>query len=422
MNQQGSSMPAVPADSRPFLTIADGCNSFPSPKHWFRLGKYLLPLGVGHSSLRRSRSPREQVSVAQLAADHAATVSLATLGRAEALDEYEYDCYAFGKRESRVLRRKFVAPPFVAEIRNGLSFGRHCCVIGPAGKAVRETGYHLDGEVIEDEAPLSRLRMRYWRKRWEGDVTSRPWLPPKQRIDGSVAVLNTQHSHNFYHWLCDILPRLAPLNWIGAQPDFYLVDCLTAFQREVLASVGIATNRLIQPHCRLLLEADRLLVPSLPTPACLRHVGTILSGQRRAIGRMGRRIYISRRNTGKRSFANEAEFEGLLESHGFEAHFLETYPLAKQAQLVSESSIIVAPHGAGLANLIFAQPGAQIIEIVQEGRYNAHLYPEKSRIFGLHHQQVIAKISGRKQVLTFSLDDFTAALVQAQRSSLRAAA
>ena len=74
-------------------------------------------------------------------------------------------------------------------------------MIGPAGKAVRETGFNLDGEVLAARSPISRLRLQYWRKRWEGDVTSRPWLPPKQRIDGRVAVLNTRFSHNFYHWM-----------------------------------------------------------------------------------------------------------------------------------------------------------------------------------------------------------------------------
>jgi capsular polysaccharide biosynthesis protein len=95
---------------------------------------------------------------------------------------------------------------------------------------------------------------------------------------------------------------------------------------------------------------------------------------------------------------------------------MEVYSLSKQARLIRESEIIVAPHGAGLGNLIFARPGTQVIEIVPRGRYNASLYPEKSRILGLYHQQVVANVVGRKQLLTFLLDDVTNALAFAEKS------
>jgi Glycosyltransferase 61 len=389
-----------------------------------RLGKYLLPVGIPRSGWRWTKAPSQQVGVVQLAADHADWMKLQIPAKAEVLSEYEYACHASGEHESRVLPSEFVPPAFLAELRNGLTFGRHCCVIGPNGKAVRETGFNLDGRVVEDVAPLARFRPRYWRKRWQGDVTSRPWLPPKQRIDGCVAVLNSQFSHNFYHWMCDILPRLMPLRWAGAKPDFYLVDCLTPFQQDVLAALGIRHDQLIQPHCRLLLEADRLLVPSMPTPACLRDFGRFLSS---CFGlaenpSSSRRIFISRRKTGKRTVANEKQLEALLRANGFETHSMEDYPLAKQAKLVGESEIIVATHGAGLANLVFARPGTRIIEITPSGRHNATLYPEKSRIFGLHHQVVFAPTSAFRQVLRVNLDDVAAALWRAERPLHRVAA
>jgi hypothetical protein len=394
------------------------------PSRWFAVGKYLLPLGVESPTWRRTQSPREQVSVSRLATDYSNLVSLETFGSAEVLADYEFECYDHGKRVSCILPSTFVPPAFVAQIRNGISYGRHCCVIGPEGKAVRETGYHLDGNVVEDGVSVSRMRARYWRKRWEGDVTSRLWLPPKQHVSGSVAVLNTRHSHNYYHWLCDILPRLVPLRWAGVRPDYYLVDCKTDFQRNVLAAFGIEARCLIQPHCRLLLEADNLIVPSHPSAACIRQFGKLFTNERQFFeaGATRRRIYISRHRTGKRTVAKEEELTRLLESHEFETHSMEEYPLAKQARLIRESEAIAAPHGAGLANLIFARPGTQVIEIVQQGRYNASLYPEKSRILGLHHQQVIARIGGRKQTLTFSLADVSAALGRVDQARRRLAA
>jgi hypothetical protein len=407
--------------------LADDSNvlaTFGAPRRWLRVGKYLLPVGMTYPRQRRTRSPREQVRVSQLATDHPDSVQLQTAGSAEVLPEWEYECRTSGKLEMGVLPSEFVAPAFVARLRDGMSFGRHCCVIGPAGKAVRETGFNLDGRVLASRKPISRYRPQYWRRRWEGDVTSRPWLPPKQHLAGTVAVLNTRFSHNFYHWLIDILPRLVPLARSGARPDFYMVDCLTPFQRTVFAALGITPAQLIQPHCRLLVEADELLVPSLPTPDCLREFSRMLLGALNvaANARRARRIYISRKKTGKRTLANEAELERLLGAYRFETHSMEDYSLAQQARLVHESDVIVATHGAGLANLLFARPGTQVVEIVPAGRYNATCYPTKSRIFGLHHQLVFAERGLHKQIMRLALADVEAALVQAERMAHRSAA
>jgi capsular polysaccharide biosynthesis protein len=129
-------------------------------------------------------------------------------------------------------------------------------------------------------------------------------------------------------------------------------------------------------------------------------------------------VFISRRKTGKRTIANEDELERLLSLHHFETHFMEEYSLAQQARIVREAEIVVAPHGAGLANLLFARPQTRVIEIVPAGRYNSTCYPEKSRIFGLHHQLIFAE-HDRKHGMEVHLDDVRAALEEAQRVERR---
>ncbi|MGI9457454.1 MAG: hypothetical protein ACR2NU_12895 [Aeoliella sp.] len=114
---------------------------------------------------RPTSSPSEQVRVADLAAEYVDCVKLHTPDNSEALPEFEYTSYTSGEREVGVLPAKFTAPSFVAAIENGQSFGRHCCAIGPDGKAVRETGFNLDGEVLSERLPVSRYRPKYWRKR-----------------------------------------------------------------------------------------------------------------------------------------------------------------------------------------------------------------------------------------------------------------
>jgi len=343
---------------------------------------------------------------------------------AETVDKFAFACHSAGKRDVRTLPAQTFPPAFVARLRDGMSFGRQCCAIGPSGKAVRETGFFLDGEVQTAKIPVSPLRLRYWRKRWESDVTSRLWLPPKQRIEGHVAVLNARYSHNYFHWLLEILPRLVPMRRAGLTADYYLVDCLSPFQQDALAALGIGSHQLIQPHFKLLLAADELIVPSVPSPDCLREFGQLLLAGLGSDGLVAstRRIFISRRKTGTRTLANEPQLERLLHGHGFETHSMEDYPLAKQARLVHEAEIVVATHGAGLANLVFARPGTQVIEIVPRGRFNFACYPKRTRFFGLRHQLVLAERPGRRQILRVALDDVAVALAEAEGEAQHVAA
>jgi hypothetical protein len=75
-----------------------------------------------------------------------------------------------------------------------------------------------------------------------------------------------------------------------------------------------------------------------------------------------------------------------------------------------------------LANLIFARPGARVIEIVPEGRFNYACYPKRARFFGLNHQIVFAQRLGHKAGLNVSLDDVAAALAEAETATGHAAA
>jgi capsular polysaccharide biosynthesis protein len=394
-----------------------------APHHWLHIGKYPAPIGGAPSGWRRSSAPGECVPLAELARQRPDRVRVHACGEAERLAEFAYQCFIAGDRHTRTLPAAIIEPPYVAELRQGRSFGRHGCVIGPDGQAVRETGFNLDGSVLISKAPISRWRLRYWRKRWEGDVTTRPWLPAPQRVEGRVAVLNAPCCHNYYHWLIDILPRLEALRTARCVADYYLVDCLSPFQRSVLDSLGIAPAQLIQPHCRLLLEADVLLAPSPPSPTCLQRFGSRLLEALgvTANGAERRRIFISRAKARRRTLVNESTVRTMLQAKGFEIHSMEDYPLAKQARLVHEAEIVVATHGAGLANLLFARPGTQVVEIVPEGRFNATCYPKKSRILSLDHQLVFAERRPRHALLA-PLDDLASALQYAQEAQRRATA
>ncbi|MEL6957330.1 MAG: glycosyltransferase 61 family protein [Pseudomonadota bacterium] len=82
----------------------------------------------------------------------------------------------------------------------------------------------------------------------------------------------------------------------------------------------------------------------------------------------GSRIFLSRRDT--RCATNASELELYLSGKGFRTIFPEELSPADQIFIFREAEIIVAIHGAGLAPLLYAQPGGaltQLIEILHAG-------------------------------------------------------
>jgi hypothetical protein len=75
-----------------------------------------------------------------------------------------------------------------------------------------------------------------------------------------------------------------------------------------------------------------------------------------------RRIYLSRAGVRLRRTENEDEIVAMLAARGFEAVRPETLSHADQVRLFGEAAQVVATGGAGLTNLLFAPPGATVVE------------------------------------------------------------
>ncbi|MEM1442135.1 MAG: glycosyltransferase family 61 protein [Verrucomicrobiota bacterium] len=81
------------------------------------------------------------------------------------------------------------------------------------------------------------------------------------------------------------------------------------------------------------------------------------------ISRSERRIYLSRNDAGTRRVANEAEFFAALRDLDFESVQCSKLSFSEQVKLFREASVIVGPHGAAMANLIFSNHGARFLEL-----------------------------------------------------------
>jgi capsular polysaccharide biosynthesis protein len=65
--------------------------------------------------------------------------------------------------------------------------------------------------------------------------------------------------------------------------------------------------------------------------------------------------------------------------------------VAEQAACLAAAKVVVAPHGAGLTNLVFCTPGTKVIEIFSPA-YVPYCYWMISNLCGLEHYYLIGDV------------------------------
>ena len=213
-------------------------------------------------------------------------------------------------------------------------------------------------------------------------------------VPGSVAVLTTRGSDNYYHFVLDVLPRLELLRRAGVEPGVYVVDRRTRFQRELLDHLGLTAERCLGDDRYPYVRAETLLVPSVPDDQ-LRTPAWIVPWLRTRllpddVRRPHLRLYVTRgsvRHT--RRVDNEAELLAALEPLGFEVIDPGSLSPSEQARAFAEAEYVVGPHGAGLTNLAFASPGAAVVELFARDYVNECFWALASTVEGLRYRYLV---------------------------------
>lgn len=229
-------------------------------------------------------------------------------------------------------------------------------------------------------------------------------IPPVDQVcSGNVLSLVTRWSEdNYFHWIVDTLPRLLALEAAKlevSQIDHVLVSSLRhAYQRESLALFGIDLARVIAcdrtPH----VQTERLFISRIDSravtydflrdrllPAARPHFPTHLPTPER--------LYISRQGASRRRLRNEDVIIAQLQTAGFTAVSLEGRSFVEQIGLMSAARIVVAPHGAGLTNLVFCPPQTTVIELFPDS-YHEYSYETLCYVLAFNYHTLIGTSTG----------------------------
>jgi capsular polysaccharide biosynthesis protein len=295
-----------------------------------------------------------------------------------------------------------IPPAFIVNIPQGRlqqnMLGIDISVISKNNKLIGEISYQYVRSNIA--API-----------YEHDILRQNFFLPPKRYKGTVFSMLSGDvaSSNIFHWLYDALPRLYILKESGLfdKVDWFLMPALKQkYHQESLRILGIDPNKIIECSEYVHLQADTLLVTSpvrhkgiTPNWVCKAHHKYFVDERPTQGTEYSPLVYIRRGDSNIRQITNEAQLMDMIEKQGFTSYLLSHLPFAEQVKLFSTAKVIVAAHGAGLANLSFCKEGTALIELFAPS-YIKPTYQVISKKAGIDYTYMICKAASQNKPRT----------------------
>ncbi len=208
--------------------------------------------------------------------------------------------------------------------------------------------------------------------------------PHNEVLDGVTTAFRSIRK-SYYHTIVDNLPRLALLHherYQSVDSIRVLVDGSMNRAERFLTQLLLPGNcaiTTIEPQTVYRVEKYVLLSHLSYQFAAALHPTLVGFLRERIHPRReptrSRRILVSRQAAPRgRRITNFDALATALEREGFEIHALENYSLADQIDLFFDAETIVAPHGAGLANLLFSPDRVRVVELFASPEVFPHYY------------------------------------------------
>jgi hypothetical protein len=176
--------------------------------------------------------------------------------------------------------------------------------------------------------------------------------------DGNALVLSSSRNH--YHWLIKMLPRLHLVEQAGLSASHFrklLINWPTPAHSEAYELADIPAKAL-----QVVMERDFWLCRNLYVSTIPHHADK------------SKAIYLIRGDTRWRRVKNEEDVIEHLARSGIESFDLSQHTFLEQIGIISNAHVIIAVHGAALANLVFGTRGARVLEIFASAE-NQKCYP-----------------------------------------------
>ena len=182
-------------------------------------------------------------------------------------------------------------------------------------------------------------------------------------LNGTYHLGISPHIYSYYHLLTDLLPHLIDAPRFPVLVPEFMPVAFRDFLREAGFEVQVLGVGIFQ--------VEKLIIPDMKTPdwnvAKIKKIRIFVDNLYPQLSsnksNFKKQIYVSRKLAVKRHLVNEQEFLGLLKKHKFCKVYLEKMSVREQIELFRSASHVIAAHGAGLTNILFAPADVKILEI-----------------------------------------------------------
>lgn len=198
----------------------------------------------------------------------------------------------------------------------------------------------------------------------------------KQRRIRSGVWITERVYDNYSHWFTAHLPKIVLLQKYGLADEILLPRERPTFIDDSLRMSGFDPNAFSTFSHDEVLRIDRLTLLNTDRfrPELLRLASEAITPPKAQKPVAKRRVYISREGATRRRLLNEDDLKPILEHHGFETVRMESLTFKEQVELMQETEVLCALHGAGLTNMMFCQEGTHIVELADLSFPNPNFY------------------------------------------------
>ena len=196
----------------------------------------------------------------------------------------------------------------------------------------------------------------------------------------------TASSFNYYHWIIEVLPKLAILesSHLKKKVDYYLFPSLKKrFQNESLDLLNIPKKKRLSADKFSHIQAKKILSCEHPyirknqLKEDTNYPGWLIYWLKKKFLRKIKKkksinIFIDRGDSliQNRKILNEGEIKKYLLKKNFKFIKLSNYSFKKQIELFFNAKCVVGLHGAGFVNIIFCKKGTKIVELSTVNKLN----------------------------------------------------
>lgn len=220
------------------------------------------------------------------------------------------------------------------------------------------------------------------------------------RVSGTAVLCKKRGVGNYGHWLIEMLPKAILAKLLLNEPQLRVIIADQPGQLGLVMRAGLAHVGLGAAQCVALGDAPALVDRLLLVDGLTQHGSYMSPLAVNAVSLLGglaapgpdRKVYVSRGSTHRR-FRDEAAVAARAARAGYLVFDPGKASQFDQIGAFSGAEVIVGVMGAGLTNIVFAPPGAQVVSLAPANMPDTFFWYIAS-LRGLRYREVRCEVAG----------------------------